>query len=187
MRAAMVSVTLGMFFLTAMTLRADKVTTDYDHTVDFSRYKTFMWINESEINEPFMKDRIMASVNTQLINRGLRKVSDGADLAIGANLATAEKHVWDTYYSGSDWGWGSGWSTTEERTYQVGTLTVDAFDSKTKKLVWQGVATDTLSRKPEHRTRDFAKSIEKMFREFPMFFSRETALPSESRSKLTQQ
>src|SRR5262249_8316531 len=107
MRAAMVSVTLGMLFLTAISVRADKVTTDYDHSVNFSKYKTFMWINESQINDPFMKDRIRGWINTHLINRGLRPVSDGADLAIGANLATEEKHVWETYYSGSDWGWGS--------------------------------------------------------------------------------
>jgi hypothetical protein len=177
MRAAMVSVTLGILFLTAITVRADKITTDYDHSVNFSKYKTFMWINESQIDEPFMKDRIMGSINAQLINRGLRQVSDGASLAIGANLATEEKHVWETYYSGSDWGWGSGWSTTEERTYQVGTLTVDLFDTQTKKLVWQGVAIDTLSRKPEHRTKDYAKGVEKMFRDFPIFVFGETALP----------
>ena len=176
MRQTLVSVTLGLLFLTAITIRADKVTTDFDRTVNFSKYKTFMWIKESQIDEPFMKDRIKDSISAQLISRGLRPVSDGADLAVGANLATEQKHVWETYYSGSGWGWGSGWSTTEERTYQVGTLTVDLFDAHTRKLVWQGVAIDTLSRKPAHRTRDYDKSIVKMFRDFPGIYFRETGL-----------
>jgi len=167
---------LGIVFLTAIVAFADKVTSDWDHTVNFSKYKTFMWIDKPQTDEPFMQDRIMAAVNAQLTLRGLRLVSDGADLAIGANLATEQKHTWETYYSGSGWGWGSGWSTTEERTYEVGTLTVDLFDAATKKLVWQGVSVDTLSRKPEHRTRDYDKSIEKMFRGFPPFSFREGAL-----------
>src|SRR5262245_37247990 len=125
-----------------------------------------------------MKDRIMSSLNMKLTARGLSQVRKGADLAIGSNLATEEKHTWETYYSGSGWGWGSAWSTTEERTYQVGTLTVDLFDTQTNKLVWQGVSTDTLSRRPAHRSRDFAKSIEKMFRAFPPSILRESFFPT---------
>jgi hypothetical protein len=64
----------------------------------------------------------------------------------------------------------------------VGTLTVDLFDPKSKKLVWQGVATDTLSHKPEKRTKEFDKEIEKMFKDFPPAVVRETHLSRESRS-----
>lgn len=169
MRSPRISLVLGLLFLMAGIARADKVTADYDHTVDFSKFKTFMWIHEPEAQDPFMKDRIKAAVNGQLQARGLRLVGDGADLGVGAELATEEKHTWETYYSGSGWGWGGGWATTTERTYQVGTLTVDLFDTRTKKLVWQGVAVDTMSRHPEKRIRDSNKEIEKMFREFPPF------------------
>ena len=149
---------------------ADKVTTDYDHSVNFSKYKTFMWIQEPQSNQPFMKDRIVQSINAQLKARGLRLVGDGADLAIGANIATEEKQTLETYYNGDGWGWGgSGWSTTRVKTYEVGTLTVDLFDAHSKKAVWQGVATDTLPRDPEKRTKDYDKQIEKMFKEFPGF------------------
>src|SRR5215831_20849880 len=155
MRRVLVSVSLAIILLSSVGARADKVTSDYDHTVDFSKYRTFMWIEGSQVDEPFMKDRIMRSVTELLTSRGLRQVHDGADLAIGVHLATEEKHTWETYYSGSAWGWGSSWSTTEEKIYQVGTLTVDLFDTKTNKLVWQGVSTDTLSSRPEHRSKDY--------------------------------
>jgi hypothetical protein len=167
MQAPRLSIMLGIVFLTAALARADKVSTDYDRTVNFAKYKTFMWIDQPQTAEPFMSERIMASVNRQLTARGLRLVSDGADLAIGANLATEEKHTWETYYSGSGWGWGSGWSTTTERTYQVGTLTVDLFDAQSKKLVWEGVGIDTLSRHADKRIRDTDKQVGKMFRDFP--------------------
>jgi len=168
---------LGIAFLMAVLARADKVTADYDRSVNFSKFKTFMWIEEPQTGEPFMKDRIMAAVNRQLTYRGLRQVSDGADLAVGANLATEEKHTWETYYSGGGWDWGGGWATTTERTYQVGTLTVDLFDAQSKKLVWEGIGVDTLSRHPDKRIKDNDKQVEKMFRGFPpLLFGRESLL-----------
>src|SRR5262245_47722833 len=169
MHSQRISVLLGLVFLIATWSWADKVTADYDHDINFYKYKTYMWIREPDTDEPFMKERIMAAVNAQLRIKGLRAVSDGADLAIGAGFVTEEKRAWETYYSDSGgWGWGgSGWSTTTEKIYQVGTLTVDLFDAQTKKLIWQGVVVDTVSRKPEKRTRDNDKGIEKMFKYFP--------------------
>jgi len=56
---------------------------------------------------------------------------------------------------------------TKEKTYEVGTLTVDLFDAQTRKLVWQGVGTDTVSTKPEKHNRETDKEKEKMFKHFP--------------------
>ena len=97
---------LLILLLSAIAARADKITADYDHSVNFAKFKTFMWIHDPEISEPFMKDRVKKTVNQQLTARGLREVPSGADLAVAANLATEEKHTWETYYTGSgDWGW----------------------------------------------------------------------------------
>ena len=167
MKSPRILIILGTVFLTAVMAFADKVTSDFDRTVNFSKYKTFMWIQEPEVKEAFMGPRIMAAVNRELTVRGLRQVNDGADLALGAHLATEERHTWETYYSGDGWwGWG-GWATTTVQTYEVGTLTVDLFDGHTRKLVWQGVATDELESKPRKQTREFDKQIGKMFKYYP--------------------
>jgi hypothetical protein len=161
---------LAILLLSAAVALADKVTADYDHSVNFGKFKTFMWIHDPEIKIPFMKDRVMKTVNQHLTARGLRQVSDGADLAVSANMATEEKHTWETYYNGGwDWGWGGGggWATTTETTYEVGTLTVDLFDAQSRKLVWQGVATDRLHTHPEHQIKENDKQLEKMFEKFP--------------------
>jgi hypothetical protein len=163
---------LGFALFLAVAARADKVTSDYDHSVDFSKYKTFMWIREPQPPNPLMKDRIMGSVNDELTARGMRQVDEGADLGVGANLATEERHTWETYYTDSGWGWdwgGAGWSTTEMRTYDVGTLSVELFDSETHKLIWQGVGVDEVASKPAKQTRENDKQIEKMFKHYPGF------------------
>jgi hypothetical protein len=166
MRLQRFFILLALFFLATSIARADKVTADYDHTANFSKYRTFMWMHEPEMSEPLMRQRVMNAVNAQLTSRGMRQVTQGADLVVAANLATEEKHTWDTYYSGA-WDWGGGWTTTTERTYEVGTLAVDLFDTSSKKLVWQGIGVDELSHKPEKRTKEYDKQIAKMFREFP--------------------
>ena len=83
----------------AVLARADKVTSDYDHTVNFPQYKTFMWIQKPKCKEPFMAERIVSAVNAQLMAKGLREVSEGANIAVGANFATEEQHELETYYS----------------------------------------------------------------------------------------
>jgi len=45
----------------------------YDHTVNFAKYKTFMWIREPEPKEPFMKDRIVGSITAQMLDKFPRK------------------------------------------------------------------------------------------------------------------
>jgi Domain of unknown function (DUF4136) len=169
MQAPRICVMLSMMLFAATVLRADKVRSDFDHSVNFSQFRTFKWIRQPVTNEPFAAERIMKAVNLQLTARGLREVTEGAraDLAIGANLASEEKHTWETYYSGSGWDWGPGWTTTVEKTYEVGTLTVDVFDADNKKIVWQGISVDTIPSKAEKRIKDRDKQIEKMFRGFP--------------------
>ncbi|PYR70842.1 MAG: hypothetical protein DMF87_17325 [Acidobacteria bacterium] len=42
--------------------------------------------------------------------------------------------------------WGGGSYTTSVHTYVQGTLIVDLYDAKTKKMVWRGTATGTRQR-----------------------------------------
>jgi hypothetical protein len=58
-------------------------------------------------------------------------------------------------------------ATTTVNTVNVGSGVVDIFDAKTKKLVFRGTASDTLSDKPEKNEKKIEKSMEKMFKDFP--------------------
>jgi hypothetical protein len=74
---------------------------------------------------------------------------------------------------GGGWGWrgfggmGMGESTTTVDDTPVGSLNVDLFDSRTKKLIWRGTASQTLSDKPEKNTEKLDKAVAEMFRKFP--------------------
>jgi uncharacterized protein DUF4136 len=52
-------------------------------------------------------------------------------------------------------------------TYLQGTLIVDLYDAKTRKMVWRGVATDTVSDKMSHSTEHIDEASGKMFEQYP--------------------
>jgi hypothetical protein len=53
------------------------------------------------------------------------------------------------------------------QTYTEGSLIVDLYDATTKKMVWRGVATATVSSKPEKNATKIDKSLMKMFARYP--------------------
>src|SRR5262249_8812552 len=92
---------------------------DYDHSKDFSKYHTFMWIRQPKPENPLMKQRIIDAVNAQLEAKGLRLVEEGADLGIAVHTATREQHTLDNFYDGfPGWGWyrwGGYWADPQQQ------------------------------------------------------------------------
>jgi hypothetical protein len=153
------------------------VKTDFDRSADFSRYKTYSW-EKVHTENPLWVDR-KAAVNSALSGNGWTEVESGGNVAIMAMEMTKDHRALNTYYDsfGGGWGWrgwfggglgdGFGDSTTTESAYKVGTLVVDLFDSNTKKLIWRGSASDTLSDKSDKNIKNLDKGVEKMFDHFP--------------------
>src|SRR2546422_9812476 len=171
MRLLRISAGFGLVLLMADFALAQKVTTDWDHSADFSKYRTFMWIKEPNAKDPLMKQRLIDAVNAKLMEKGLQLATDNADLGVSVNVATQEKHTLNTFYDGfGGWGWGwggGGTATTTVQTYEVGTMVVDLFDTKTKQIVWRGTATSTVPDKPNKKEEKVEKALEKMFKDFP--------------------
>jgi hypothetical protein len=153
-----------------------EVKTDYDRDADFSHYRTYSW-NNVHTQNPLWADRIKEAVNSALAAKGWMEVESGGDVSIMAMEMTEEHRTLNTYYDtfGGGWGWrwgrvfgdGFGTSTTTEQTYNVGTLVVDLFDTNTRKLIWRGSASDTLSDKSDRNIKRLNTDVWKMFASFP--------------------
>jgi Domain of unknown function (DUF4136) len=130
-----------------------------------------MWIKQPKLSNLLMAQRVMDDVNSQLTAKGWQLVRENADVAVMANGATKDQQTLDICYTGFPgwhWSWaGDEMATTQVEHCTVGTLVIDLFDGKAKQAIFRGVATDTLSDKPEKNEDKLNKSVEKMFKKFP--------------------
>ncbi len=148
------------------------VHTDYDHAADFRALKTYSWLKVDAGNS-LWTDRIRKDVDQQLASKGLTMQPSGGDVRVSALGRVTEQQSYTTFYDGMGGGWGwrgfgdLGFSTTTPEETPVGTLTVDMFNPHTKKLIWRGVSTKTLSGKSEKNEKKLESAVADMFRKFP--------------------
>ena len=163
-----------LFFVVVGSAWGQKVNVDFDKEANFSSFKTYAWAKGTPATNPLMDQRITDGIDKQLAAKGLQKVEDSAnpDLIVLYHAAVGSETQLTTmntggYRWGYRWGGGMGTSTTTVDKIPIGQLTVDIGDAKTKKLLWMGNASDTLSDKPEKNEKKINNALEKMFKKFP--------------------
>ena len=160
----------GIVLLAATASFAQQVKTDFDRNTDFSQYKTYSW-EKVQTQDPLWVDRIKEAVNAALASKGWTQVPSGGNVAIVAVEMTRNQRTLNTFYNGfgGGWRWGGGFgnATTTVDNYKVGTLVVDLFDANSKKVIWRGSSSDTLSSKSDKNIKALDKGVEKMFDQFP--------------------
>jgi hypothetical protein len=165
---------MGMMFLFAGKSSAQQVKTDYDRNANFGQYKTYSW-ERVKTKDALDVDRIKSAVNAALAAKGWTLVDSGGDVSIIALEMTRDQQTLNTFYDGfgGGWGWrrfgggGFGEATTTTETYKVGTVVIDLFETKTKRLIWRGASSDTLSNNSDKNIKNLDKGVEKMFKNFP--------------------
>ncbi len=130
-----------------------------------------------------MVSRIIGAVDAQLQSKGWTRVPQGqtGQVVVGVGVSVHQQQSVNTYYNApmyAGYGWGGpymrpyayggmGSATTTVRTYDVGTLIVDMFQTSTKQAIWRGTAEKTVSDSPQKNSEAVQIGIENMFRYFP--------------------
>jgi hypothetical protein len=137
---------LGLLF--AQGARAQKITMEFDQTIDFSKYKTFA-IRDGQLNSrnpalnsPLVKKQIEADIQHDLTAKGLTLVTSGpSDLNVRYTFGAARKTEIEAYPAG----W-YGFGTRYVRVpYAEGTMVIDLRDPATRSLVWRAIAAEEKS------------------------------------------
>lgn len=161
-----------------------RVRSDWDRAVDFSRFETFAILEDADSSiNPLIDGRIRSALVESLTSRDLQEVEtvDGADLAVGFQVATENRRSYRTVYSGwrsrgyrhSRHGRSSGMTTatttTRARDYTVGELIIAVFESESKELVWEGSGSRRVNRSggPERSERRIQDAVNQILRSFP--------------------
>ena len=183
MKARFITASMIAIFLCAVNYTDAQVNSDYDKTVDFSKYKTFTfkgWEKNSDqqLND-LDKNRILDAFKSEFDSRGLKADNDNPDMAVTLFIVLDDKTNTTAYTNytggmgyGAGWGYGAGMgsSTTSVSTYDYveGTLVIDFYDEETKKLIWQGTLEDTVNEKPKKREKSIPKNVAKLMKNYPV-------------------
>ncbi len=162
------------------------IETDYDHTIDFSKYTTYGFFNPMGIENPNYSS-IYGSIFRDAISKEMEsrgyKMSDNPDLMINVSgrlqdktkvTTTSDPYMGGGYYGyrrGAYGAWGGyGYGTqTHVSNYTEGTVNVDMVDRAMKRMVWEAVAVGRVNEKKtneETRTNIYA-GIQEMFAGYP--------------------
>ncbi|MBL0736100.1 DUF4136 domain-containing protein [Flavobacterium sp. GN10] len=171
---------LGLFYSCSPTV---KVTTDYDHSANFSEYKTFavydLKAQQGQVNQ-LNVDRVAKAIRNEMLAKGFTE-SSNPDLKVNAvsilkNKTSVSANT-DFYgYGGmyrpyGYWGGGAmmGGANTTFNTYDYvdGSLVIDIVSTKTDKLVWQGIGNAEIDSRPDNPEQFINDAIKKILAGFP--------------------
>ena len=163
---------------------AQDVRYDFDKEKDFSKYRTYKWVQIKGADQPddLTAKQITAAIDVDLATKGLTKTDvDDSDLYVGYQTAIGTEKEFTSFNTGWGYGpgWGGGWygyggmaSTStygSTSTVYVGTLDLSMYDSAQKELVWRGSASKTLDpkAKPEKKEKNIKKAVTKLLKNYP--------------------
>ena len=161
-----------LMFCAAPHAWAQKVDVDWDRSTDFSKLKTYAWLESKHPAQGLWNQRIIDGVDAKLATAGWKKVDPVAhpDLEVVYNSGVREHTVVEGY----DYGYGPWWwyGPRGPRQYQSyvekqATLVVDMIDLSTKEMVWRATARDTLADSSDKNIKTLNKAMDKMFKNFP--------------------
>ena len=134
---------------------AQDVKTNYMPGTDFSKYRTYAWVNDVQgvpavggHPDQILDAQVKQAIDSQMAAKGFTKVEDSgkADLLLGYQLAIdQEKQIngfGDNLGGWGGWGPGGNFGTFSASTSSnyIGTFVVGMYDPAVKKLVWIGGA-----------------------------------------------
>lgn len=136
--------TFGLSVIFVTGVFAQKITTEFDEAVDFSKFKTFavrdgrLNSRSPALNSELTKKRIETEIERALTARGLTRSTERSDLNVFYTFGSQRRVETETYPAG----WRGLGTRVARVPYAEGTLVIDLRDPITRSLVWRGIATE---------------------------------------------
>lgn len=139
----------GVVFAGAPML-AQTVTINYDHSVNFLKFKTYTWAGV-HATDPNVESRLTIALNRDMASRYMTQGGKNSDVTVTAVQATGNTKEYTDFYAGLDnlvWqqvAGGSGFLSTLATLQDVplNTLIIDMYNTKTHALIWRGAVTNS--------------------------------------------
>ena len=176
---------LIMFALMTACASSTNIQSDYDHSVDFSQYKTYGYYSPMGIENPnyssLLGQMFRDAIDIQMKQRGYVQ-SSNPDVLFNVSARMEDKTRVTTtsdpmMYGGGYYGyrggmydpWGGyGYGTsTHVSQYTQGTVNIDMVDPRMKRMLWEGVAIGRVQEKNKNLREDIMTGVAEMFEGYP--------------------
>jgi len=165
---------LAFLLIAGTTANAQKVTVEYDKSVDFSKFQTYAWAKGAQAKDASIDRHIIEAIDWRLNASGLQRV-DGTgdpDLVVVYYAATDDRLQINPSNLGG-WGPGWGWATGSTvvaplENIRDGDLAVAIAIVRTKRFIWTGSASGSMSGGARRVQKRLDGSLDKMFQKFPL-------------------
>lgn len=165
-----------------------QVRTDSDPGVNIHQYKTYDFFSQMGIEgdsySNLLGQHFRSAISAQMNSRGFSQ-SSSPQLQVNVSIGAEDKVRVNTYqepylyggyyghgrygYHGGPWGYGGGATRTTVRQYTEANVYIDLVDTAEHKMVWQGVATFTITDKMQEQLRETVyMTVDKVFSAFPV-------------------
>ena len=151
---------MSLFLLLAAAGSGSSGEVEYDHQVDFSKYKTWSWHEGvTHAMNPVTDNRIREAIDKSLAARGLLRVDSNPTLLVAYHASrTTQIEIAPLSHASPP---------TGIRYAQKGSLVVDMLDPASGKVVWRGQAAGVMKYGPNEIAEQIKAAVDKLLESFP--------------------
>ncbi len=169
---SLINLTLILFLVSCSTL---KINTQYDHTAEFTEYKTWCWFNDCtptfEGPDYIYPDRIMDDmvnfIAVEMNEKGYIMGDDQSDLLVDFHVTVLEDSTQMGYVFEEDLPLWDKYENDKYYHYLKGTLIIDVADRKKGKIIYRAILKNQMSKYSQISNKEIMKGINKALKDLP--------------------
>jgi hypothetical protein len=152
------------------------VTSDYDHTANFSQFHTYKIVQleqQYQALSQFNQTRVINAINAQMLAKGFTQ-SENPDLLVNITsiMKNQQEIVANSYGYGGGyrpyaWGGGNMSTTVNVQNYTAGSLIIEVANASTKKLLWEGIGNQDIDQPSSNPEQAINTAVQKIMASFP--------------------
>jgi len=166
---------LGLMLVGAVVGWSVKVHTSYDQKHDFTKYKTFCWLNGCEftytgptyVNDSLLREKIKDAIVAELESKGFEQDNNNPDLLVDFHISVQNESSVIYHHRDDEAYYFKPFPEEEIINYLKGTIVIDMIDKSESHMVWRSEAIGYMDIHPDLTEKNVRRGIALTLKKFP--------------------
>ncbi len=152
-----------------------KVNSSYDHRIDFTKYKTFCWLNGCDftytgptyLNDSLLREKIKNAIIAELEEKGLKHDDNNPDLLIDFHISVENESSVVYHHRDDEPYYFQPFPELKVIDYLKGTIVIDMVDKSESRMVWRSESIGYMDVHPDLSEKNIRRGIGTTLKKFP--------------------